>query len=68
VTTKYHYAIVHDAHLAGCATLVPRHSTPDAYVSNSPEVQKVRALLDQGYRWIRTEKGEAILELAIEEA
>ena len=60
---KYHYATL-PAQLVHEVTRVP--IPDDAYLARDPETDALKELLDQGYRWIRTESELAIFEKEIE--
>jgi hypothetical protein len=59
---RYRYVTVHADTLCEMMQLVHEK---DAFISSSAECEKILELFDQGYRWVRTDLGWAVLEREI---
>lgn len=61
--------IVYDYKVVKQESIVALATPPvgdDSYLARSQELDLVRSLLSQGYRWVRTDGEYAVLELGIE--
>ncbi len=59
---RYEYKIIPVAIMREVATVIIEDG---AFVAKSKERETVESLLAEGFRWVRTEDGEAILEREI---